>query len=284
MVDALGVDLSSATYGAAFTALSLGDPAQRGIVYRQTAAKDGFVLGYRDNVVNISQITAAVGGLNSIVVDGKSETFSTTATGYLPIEKSGSTLVKSGTLYIYTTSDGDEFILNSAVVNQTSQSTIVPYLTSRISADGNRTTYSYERHVVSGENPTGKYARLTSVATNSGHEMTFTYAATTATTFNLAAWRRVTGVTLTNKATGQSRQMTIATTGDSSTGFTKLHGRLGPRATTTPSIDEAEPAPFALKTEEEFLAAAKRDLHVFRGHTCDTEGVAAPGPGSSWSR
>jgi hypothetical protein len=29
--------------------------------------------------------------------------------------------------------------------------------------------------------------------------------------------------------------------------------------------------PFALKDDEEFRAAAERDLHVFRGHTCDTE-------------
>lgn len=33
--------------------------------------------------------------------------------------------------------------------------------------------------------------------------------------------------------------------------------------------DQADP--FALKDEEEFRAAAERDVHVFRGHTCDTE-------------
>ena len=106
VVDDRGVDLIAGTFNLASADVVIGQSGQGGLTYERTFAG----AGWRDNVTGTLQSTSSSNYVASF--GGYSEAFTLSGTTFTPVVPNGSTLVKSGSTYIWTLRDGMQLIFN----------------------------------------------------------------------------------------------------------------------------------------------------------------------------
>ncbi len=132
-------------------------------------------VGYKDNL----QGTVMVNGSTvSISIGEQTENFIISGNQYVPVEQQGSTLARTGSTYVYTTSDGTIYNFDRvsscgncrAVYTQWGD---VPVIQNIIYTDGNRLNFGWQSSAVQvGQTPFGpalaEIRRVTVIASNDG--------------------------------------------------------------------------------------------------------------------
>jgi RHS repeat-associated protein len=204
-IDDNGVDVTRGAFVAAAPALTIGS--------------GGNGLSYQMNTNGVSNVVGAIeiiGGQYVVTIEGYSDSFTASGGGFVSTEGRGATLVLSGGLYTYTTSDGTVavFASNTGYTYSFYEGELAR-LGSITYANGFRKTYTfrvttycpggYDEEIGSCLSPLYYVARIQSIRSTTGYHLKIRYAFDDNNTqngkvsdTNYADWGRITSVTAIN--------------------------------------------------------------------------------------
>ncbi|THD34612.1 MAG: hypothetical protein E7773_14640 [Sphingomonas sp.] len=175
-IDGNGIDLFLGTFNVNAPALTIG--ASQGLSYYKLSRGGGWF----DNLTGSMDLT---GTTMTVILGGKTDTFTVSGSTYTPTEGNGATLTYNGTtlVYTYTTSDGTVAHFNK------NQATPFPYhasdgrVTDIISPSGEKLTFTYSSlHYCSQKTSSGLACahwadayRVSTVRNSYGYLMTLAY-------------------------------------------------------------------------------------------------------------
>ena len=197
-VDEHGVSLSTGSAVVPSSSLAIG--GEEGLIHTRFRVKDGWRHNYLMSI-RINQYYATV------MVGASLATFSKTNGVWVSDQGDGSTLTETSTTFVWTGGDGSQITFDRTLVsNGASYYGPVSGVATRIVApDGGITTLTYRQDwymIDQWPEPIDiQVIRLSSVTSNSGYQLKFSYATDTATSNQSAdPWYRITKVTAINNA------------------------------------------------------------------------------------
>lgn len=175
-LDQRGVDLVNGTFVHASKPTVIGPAGAGGLSHNMVYLGGASIGGWRDTVMGSIE---EAGSVYTVSIGAESEIFTRSGSTFTPVSNNGSTLVLSGSEYVYTSAMGSVARFSGAGLNVYRSNLLI---TSYTQPDGSKTEFHYASgEWCTGYDPEGEciqyvpVTRLQSVTNNRGYQLHYDY-------------------------------------------------------------------------------------------------------------